>query len=624
MHKSLGKATAPLILGALGVVYGDIGTSPLYAFGLAFDADGPFRPGRTEILGTLSLIIWALILIVCVKYVLLILRVDNNGEGGIMALMARALRSLPTYSRSARLIVPLGLLGTAFFLADSTITPAISVLSAVEGIEILAPRLEPFVVPISTVILVTLFAIQYQGTERVGNLFGPVMVVWFLVLAGLGINSILERPDVLWAIDPRFGLNLLMENSKIALMIMGVVVLSVTGVEALYADMGHFGRSSIRIAWFVLVFPALLLNYLGQGALLLKNPEAADHPFFSLAPESLLLPLIILATFATIIASQAVISGAFSICRQAVQMGYLPRLHIRHTSSEATGQIYVPRVNWLLLAAVLVLVSSFGSSAKLADAYGIAVTGTMLVTLILASVVFWQAQPRAHIGIVIVASIFFVIDTAFFSATLTRLPHGGYMPILLSIVLYFTMSTWRQGREHITSGKRRDTLPPEDFIAGLASGRAVRIPGAAVFMARAGEGLPRTLLHNLKHNKVLHEKVILMAIYISDKPRISPSERINIEDLGHGFYRVVVHFGFMEEPNVPEALALLNQHGYKFEDLSTSYFVGRISYVPASRPKLSRWRERIFIALSRNAQSAVDYFHLPIPQVVELGVQEEI
>jgi KUP system potassium uptake protein len=624
MRKSPGKASAPLLLGALGVVFGDIGTSPIYAFGLAFDADGPFRAERAEILGTLSLIIWALILVVCIKYVLLILRVDNNGEGGILALMARAQRGLPAYSRYARLVVPLGLLGTAFFLADSTITPAISVMSAVEGIEVLAPRLEPFVVPISTFILVILFAIQYQGTTRVGALFGPVMVVWFAALAVLGIFSILERPDVLWAADPRFALNLLQTHQSIALTILGVVVLSVTGVEALYADMGHFGRPAIRIAWFILVFPALLLNYLGQGALLLATPKAAEHTFFSLCPESLLLPLVILATFATIIASQAVISGAFSISRQAVQLGYLPRLHIRHTSSEATGQIYVPRANWLLLAAVLVLVTSFGSSADLADAYGIAVSGTMLVTLILASVVFWQARPKAHIRIALAALLFFVIDTAFLSATLTRLPHGGYLPILLSIVLYVTMMTWKQGREHITAAKRRDPLPVEQFIAGLAKGRAVRVPGTAVFMARAGEGLPRTLLHNLKHNKVLHERVVLMAIYISDEPRISRAERASIEDLGHGFYRVVVHFGFMEEPNVPAALALLGQKGFTFEELTTSYFVGRVSFVPARLPKLSRWRERIFIALSRNAQSAVDYFHLPVPQVVELGVQEEI
>ena len=606
------------------MVFGDIGTSPIYAFGLAFDDNGPFKPERPEILGTLSLIIWSLILVVCIKYVLLILRVDNNGEGGILALMARAQRSLPAYSRYASLVVPLGLLGTAFFLADSTITPAISVMSAVEGIEIMAPHLAPFIVPISAVILVSLFAIQYQGTERVGRLFGPVMAVWFLVMAALGINAIHHTPDVLWAMDPRFAQTLLVTHQGVALTILGVVVLSVTGVEALYADMGHFGRPAIRMAWFILVFPALVLNYLGQGALLLHAPKIASHTFFSLCPEILLLPLVILATLATIIASQAVISGAFSISRQAVQLGYLPRLHVQHTSSEATGQIYVPRVNWLLLGAVLILVTSFGSSADLADAYGIAVSGTMLVTLLLAVIVYWQAQPRGHFWIILIAVIFFIVDTSFFSATLTRLPHGGYLPILLSIALYVTMMTWKRGREHLTAAKRRDPLPVEDFIAGLARGRALRVPGTAVFMARAGEGLPRTLLHNLKHNKVLHERVVLMAIYIADEPRIPVAERAKIEDLGHGFYRAVVHFGFMEEPNVPAALALLRQVGFAFDELTTSYFVGRVSFVPARLPVLSRWRERLFIGLSRNAQSAVDYFHLPIPQVVEIGVQEEI
>jgi len=624
MHKTSGLTTAPLLLGALGVVYGDIGTSPLYAFGLAFDADGPFKPSRGDILGTLSLIIWSLILVVSLKYVLLILNVDNNGEGGIMALMARAQRGLSQGSRMSHTVIALGLLGTAFFLADSTITPAISVMSAVEGIEILAPRLEPFIVPVSIVILVSLFTIQSLGTERVGNLFGPVMLIWFVTLAGLGIYSILQQPDVLWAADPRMGLALLQAHSGIALTILGIVVLSVTGVEALYADMGHFGRPAIQGAWFLIVFPALVLNYLGQGALLLRAPKYAAHPFFSLAPQALLLPLVLLATMATIIASQAVISGAFSISRQCVQLGFLPRLHIVHTSPEATGQIYVGRVNWLLLGAVLVLVTSFSSSAKLADAYGIAVTGTMLVTLFLAVIVFWQNWPGAHIGIALGAMFLFTIDATYFSATLTRLDDGGFLPILLCLVLYSMMQTWSRGREIISMRKRRDPLPAEDFISGLARGSAIRVPGTAVFMARAGEGLPRTLLHNLKHNKVLHERVILLAIYMSDEPRVTNRERVTIEPLGHGFFRVVLHFGFMETPDVPAALSLLRQQGFPFEAMETSYFVGRVSFVPALRPRLSRWRERLFIALSRNAQSATDYFHLPNTQVVEVGVQEEI
>ena len=624
MWKSPGKARAPLLLGALGVVFGDIGTSPIYAFGLAFGEDGPLKPLRPEILGTLSLIIWALIIVVCVKYVLIILRVDNNGEGGIMALMARAQRELPGRSPLLRAVIPLGIIGTAFFLADSAITPALSVLSAMEGLEVLTPRLEPVVVPFSAAILTGLFAIQHYGTARVGNLFGPIIVVWFLTLGAFGILAILRTPDVLWALDPRFAVALLYTHGAIAFTIIGVIVLAFTGVEALYADMGHFGRPAIRLAWFIIVFPALVLNYLGQGALLLSDPKTADHTFFSLCPESLLLPLVILAALATIIASQAVISGAFSICRQAVQLGYLPRLHVSHTSSEATGQIYVGRINWLLLAVVLFMVAAFGSSAALASAYGIAVTGTMLVTLILAGIVFWHARPEMRVWMLLLFIPLFFIDATFFGSTMTRLPHGGYLPILMSIAIYTAMMTWKKGREYITAAKRRDPLPVEQFIAGLARGRAVRVPGTAIFMARAGEGMPRTLLHNLKHNKVLHERVVLMAIYIADAPRITAPERVRIEDLGHGFYRVVVHFGFMEEPDVPAALGLLRQQGFAFNEISTSYFVGRVSFVPARQPKFARWRERVFIALSRNAQSAVDYFRLPIPQVVEVGVQEEI
>lgn len=625
MQNTLNKASPRLVLGALGVVFGDIGTSPIYAFGLAFDADGPFKPLRPEILGTLSLMIWSLILVVCVKYVLIILRVDNHGEGGIMALTARAQRGLPERSKLLSIIVPLGIIGTAFFLADSAITPALSVLSAVEGLEVLAPQLAPLVIPLSVIILTSLFMIQHYGTTQVGNFFGPVIIVWFLTLSVFGVLSILRTPDVLWALDPRYAIALLYSHSAIAFTIIGIIVLAFTGVEALYADMGHFGRPSIRIAWFVLVFPALLLNYLGQGALLLSDKSAAEHTFFSLAPAGFLLPLVILATLATIIASQAVISGAFSICRQAVQLDYLPRLHIDHTSSETTGQIYVGRINWLLLAIVLFLVAAFGSSAALASAYGIAVTGTMLVTLTLAGIVFWRAMPERRFWILLLFLPLFVIDATFFGSTMTRLSHGGYLPIMLSIAIYFLMMTWHDGRGFIIARKRRNPLPVENFIAGLANGSAIRVPGTAVFLARAGEGLPRTLLHNLKHNKVLHERIILLAIYIEDEPRVDIADRINIEPLGHGFFRIVLHFGFMEEPNVPGALALLNERGFNFyEPMKTSFFVGRVNYVPALRPKLSRWRERLFIALSRNAQSATDYFNLPNPQVVEVGVQEEI
>ncbi|HKX09199.1 MAG TPA: KUP/HAK/KT family potassium transporter, partial [Stellaceae bacterium] len=549
--QSLRRAKHNLVLGALGVVYGDIGTSPLYTVKQCFDAEGAITP--ENVLGVLSLIAWSLMMVVTVKYVIVIMRADNRGEGGILALTALALRSASRRGRRHRLILMAGLVGAALFYGDGVITPAISVLSAIEGLKVATPFFDPYVIPITVVVLIALFAIQRRGTSLVGGFFGPVMVAWFAVLAVLGAVEIWQQPAILQALNPLWGLRLLASAPLKGFVLMGAVVLAVTGAEALYADMGHFGAHSIRLAWFRLVFPALVVNYFGQGALLLRSPAALENPFYRLVPSWGLYPMVALSAVATVIASQAVISGAFSMTQQAIQLGYLPRMQVRHTSEQERGQIYVPTMNVLLLCAVLALVLGFKSSDNLGTAYGIAVTGTMTLTTVLAftymsAVRHWN--PLLALGLF---GVFLVVDVAFFSANLIKIEEGGWFPLLVATLVYMVMFTWMRGRSLVVAERQRSAMPLDMFLASVGPDR-VRAPGTAIFMTGNVEVVPGALLHNLKHNKFLHERVVLMCVHIEDFPRVADDQRFTIRHLEHGFHTVVVHYGFMDEPNIPRAL----------------------------------------------------------------------
>ncbi len=612
-----------LILGVLGVVYGDIGTSPLYAMRAAVSHFEDGGVEAWEILGLLSLIIWSLILTVTVKYVVFILRADNRGEGGVLALMALAQRSVEN-ARLRWALALIGIAGACLFFGDGIITPAISVLSAVEGLKVVSPHLEKAVLPISIVILVALFLVQYRGTAKMGAVFGPICAAWFLVLGVLGLWEVLHNPGVLAAISPHWAITFCLHYKFAAFIAFGSVVLAVTGAEALYADMGHFGRRPIRWAWVVIVLPALVLNYLGQGALLLRDPASLENPFFLLAPEWFRLPLVFLATAATIIASQAMISGAYTIARQCVQLGFMPRLVVRHTSDTEEGQIYMPQVNIALLIGVLFLVVTFRDSERLAAAYGIAVTGTFVCTSCLAMVVFRRKFGWPLLAVLGVFLPLLALDLAFFLSNVLKIPEGGYVPLVLGFVMFVMMLTWHRGRELLFARIRQDGLPLKSFIARLPQSRTVRVPGTAVFMTSQAEFLPGALLHNLKHNKVLHERVLFVTVANEDVPQVGADRRREVEELAPNIYRIALRYGFQESPNIPRELEALAELGIPYEPMQTSYFLGRETVVAAAVPKMSRWRQWLFVVLSRNSLPATEFFRIPSDRVVELGVKVAI
>ncbi|MBL8837744.1 MAG: potassium transporter Kup [Alphaproteobacteria bacterium] len=612
-----------LAISAIGVVYGDIGTSPLYTLKECFGPHVGFAPTRENVLGILSLIFWSVMLVVTGKYVTFVMRADNRGEGGDMALLALALRGVRKQKRLRWLLVMVGMCGTALFYGDSMITPAISVLSAIEGLELATPVFHPYIVPLALAVLVMLFVVQRHGTERVGGLFGPIMLLWFVVLALLGLVQIVTHPSVLLALNPLWGLEFFLQHRLVGFFALGAVVLALTGAEALYADMGHFGRKPIRLAWFALVMPALMLNYFGQGALIIENPEAVANPFYLLVPHWMRLPMVVLATLATVIASQAVISGAFSITRQAIQLGYVPRLRVRHTSEATIGQVFISQINWGLCFAVMWLVVTFRSSSNLASAYGIAVTGTMITTSILFFVVMvtvwgWRWQLAAA-----VVGFFGIIDICFFAANIIKVVEGGWFPLLIGAVIFSLMTTWKRGVEILAEMRRRDALALDDFLARITDRSPHRVKGTAVYMTANPFGVPQALLHNLKHNKVLHERVVLLTIQTEDIPYVAPSDRIAVTELEKGFRRIVIHYGFMDQPDVPRAMEECAKFGLTIDMMETSFFLGRETLIPARLPLLARWRERLFIWLARNGISATEFFRIPTNRVVELGEQLE-
>jgi KUP system potassium uptake protein len=613
-----GKALPALTLGAIGVVFGDIGTSPLYALKEIFSGHHPIPVTPENILGLLSMVFWAIMVLVSIKYVAIIMRADNRGEGGSLALLA-LITSRQNPAWLSWVLTMLGIFAAALFYGDSMITPAISVLSAVEGLEIIAPAFKDFVIPVTVIVLTGLFMIQKRGTGLVGLFFGPVMIVWFTVLAGLGINQILRHPEVLVALNPMYAFQFISDYPKLAFLALSAVVLAVTGGEALYTDMGHFGRSPIRLAWFGFVMPALVLNYFGQGALLLHDPQAIRNPFYMLAPEWALIPMVALSTIATVIASQAVISGAFSVARQAVQMGLLPRMAIIHTSGKEEGQIYVPFTNWTLYFAVVALVIGFKSSSNLAAAYGIAVTGTMLIDTILIAFVMRLLWRWHWVFVLLVAGSLLVIDLAFFAANAIKIPEGGWFPLAVGVVSFTVLTTWRRGRKLVNEEMASSSMPLESFIQFTAD--VHRVKGTAVFMTSSPDGVPSALLHNLKHNQILHERVVLMTIKTAGKPFVKQSKQVETQDLGQNFSRVTVTYGFMQNPDVPRALQLCEAQGMTFDMMSTTFYLARETVVPAVKSSFMPLRALIFRLMSKNATSATDFFKIPANRVVELGTQ---
>ncbi len=609
-----------LTVAALGVVYGDIGTSPLYTVKQCFD--GAHSVSDLRVYGVLSLIAWALTLVVTIKYVIVLMRADNRGEGGIFALMVLALRA--TFGHPNRWVLWAGLFGAALFYGDGVLTPAISVLSAVEGLKVKTPALEPYVIPLTLLLLVILFIAQRRGTGRVGGLFGPILILWFTVIGVLGLLEIARYPTILWALDPQFGIDLIRRDPGAGFVLLGSVVLAVTGAEALYADMGHFGRGPIRGAWMRFVFPCLLLNYFGQGALLLGHPHAVENPFYRLAPDWAVLPLVVLASTATVIASQAVISGAFSLTHQAVQLGYLPRMQVRHTSEHEIGQVYVPGINMMLLVVVATTVIGFRSSDALGSAYGIAVTGTMTVTTILAFIYLrigkgwklWQLLP--------LFAIFLTVDLSFFGANLLKIYEGGWYPLAIAVAVFTAMMAWMWGRGRVAAQRAAGGMPLDMLIANLRPDQPVRVPGTAVYMTARVDNVPAALLHNMKHNKVLHERNVLMTVRTIDVPRVSEAERIEIQHFAGNFHTVVIRYGFLEEPDIPRALALCRVGGFRFNLMETSFFVGRDKIVSKRRGGLVTPVNKLFIFLSNLALDATEFFRIPTNRIVELGGQTEI
>lgn len=619
-----GGSLLPLGLAALGVVFGDIGTSPLYAMRECFHGLHAIAPTPANVLGVLSLIFWSLIIVITIKYVIFILKADNNGEGGILALTALASPIQRHKPFRRRWLVLMGVFGAALLYGDGIITPAISVLSAVEGVKVATPALDPYVIPITLAIIIGLFLIQSRGTAKIGRLFGPVMLVWFVVLAVLGIGNAVQNPAVFEAINPLFAVQFFAANGWQGFLVLGTVFLVVTGGEALYADMGHFGRRPIRLAWFVLVLPALLLNYFGQGALLLRSPEAAANVFYLMAPAWLATPLVVLATFATVIASQALISGAYSITMQADNLGFLPRLRILHTSETAFGQIYIPMLNWALMVACILVVVGFRSSSNLAAAYGIAVTSTMAITTIIASVVARERWHWSTPRVAIVFSVFLIIDLAFFGANLVKIPQGGWFPLLVALLIFIIMTTWRQGSQIVYEREREFEMTLDAFLKNLRAQPVQRIAGTAVFMSANPEGTPAALLANLKYNSVLHESVILTTVQTDQAPHVSPAERIRVEAIGEGIYKAVVCYGFMEDPDVPRALAKIKLPELKLKPLAVPYFVNRTRVLASKLPGMAVWREQLYAVMRRNATSAADFFRLPPSQVIEISTTVEM
>ena len=613
-----------LMLGAIGVVFGDIGTSPLYTMREVFGGHHGIVLNHDNVLGLLSVVFWSLVIVVTLKYVTLIMRADNRGEGGILALTALVSGGLAREGRLRWWLVGLGIFGAAMFFGDAMITPAVSVLGAVEGIEVMTPALNRFVVPLALLILVVLFAIQKRGTGSVGALFGPICALWFLVLALLGATQLYANPEVLWALSPTWAIGFVVANPLVTFLSLGAVVLAVTGTEALYADMGHFGASPIRRAWLLFVMPALVLNYFGQGALLLADPKAIQNPFYLLAPQWALLPLVILATAAAVIASQAVISGAFSIARAAVQMGYCPRIAIRHTSEKTMGQIYVPFINWTLLVAVALLVVGFRSSSALAGAYGIAVTMSMLIDSLLIYFVMRRLWGWSRWIALAIAAPLALIDAAFLASNTLKIPDGGWFPLLIGGVVFTMLTTWKRGRKVLFDRLSEDALPLEQFIQSIELAPPVRVEGTAVFLTSTPDRVPHALLHNLKHNKVLHERVVFLTVVTREIPYVPPDERLEIRTLGADFYRMLAYYGFKEEPDVPELLEEAGRRGFPFEMMETSFFVSRETLVASVRPGMAMWRERLFSSMSKNAVKASDFFHVPANRVVELGTQVEL
>ena len=613
-----------MAIATLGVVYGDIGTSPLYAIRECFSGEHALAPVRDNIYGVLSLIFWALIVVISIKYLVFIARADNRGEGGILALMALARPSRESSGWRNALLVAVGLFGAALLYGDGAITPAISVLSAVEGLEVATPALAGFLLPLTVFILVGLFLIQRQGTARVGRLFGPVTLVWFLVLAILGIASIAAEPHILLAINPVYGIELFIQHGTAGFYVLGAVFLVVTGGEALYADMGHFGLRPIRFTWFTLVLPALLLNYFGQGALLLRDPTAADNPFYRLVPTWGLYPMVALATGATIIASQAVISGCFSLTRQAIQLGYCPRLEIRHTSDESIGQIYIAPVNWALMLTTIGVVVGFQSSSALAAAYGVAVSTTMVLTTFLFALVTRQMWGWERWKIGTLLALLLPIDFAFFAANAVKLESGAWFPIILALAVFVCMSTWKRGRQLLGKRLYDRLLPVEMFLRDVQKNPPPRVPGSAVFMTGSASGVPPALLHNFKHNRVLHERVAFLTILTEEIPYVSRQQRLELEPLGHGFFRMIAHYGFMEAPNVHHILARAKEDGLALDVGTTSFFLGRETLLATRQPGMARWRKYLFALMSRNAQQATSFYRIPPNRVVELGAQVEL
>ncbi|MGH8113889.1 MAG: potassium transporter Kup [Rhodanobacteraceae bacterium] len=613
-----------LTIGAVGVVFGDIGTSPLYVLQEVFSSQYGLGISRVTVLGVLSLVFWSLMLVVTLKYVIFVMRADNKGEGGIMALLALAQRSVRGMPRLRWLVVLAAIFGAALFYGDGVITPAISVLSAVEGVKVAEPSLARLVVPISVAILLLLFLLQKYGTAKVGAVFAPVMCVWFVVIALLGLHMILRGPQILTALNPYYAIRFFNSHGIAAFVALGGVVLAVTGTEALYADMGHFGKSPIRRAWLFFVFPALLLNYFGQGALLLRNPHASGNPFYLLVPRALLFPMIALAAAATVIASQAVISGAFSMTREAVQLGYSPRMQVVHTSSRVSGQIFVPGINWMLLVLVLLAVVGFRSSENLGAAYGIAVTGTMVITTLLALLVAWRMWHWKWPLVIALGIPMLIIDCAFFSANLLKVEHGGWFPLVLGLAVFTVMTTWRRGRELVLRQLKHGGLALAPFIASIAEHPPTRVPGTAVFMTANLSAVPHALLHSLKHFKALHARNVLLSVETLETPFADPSERIELHDHGHSFHTATLRFGFAEDPDVPAALAECSKHGLVFDMMDTTFFLSRENVVATKRPGMAPWRDKLFAFLSRNALPATAFFHIPGNRLVELGTQVEI
>lgn len=614
-----------LMFGAIGVVFGDIGTSPLYAMKETFAGAHSLALDRLHIFGVLSLVFWSITMVVSIKYVIFIMRADNKGEGGSLALLALVNRATHGNARLSAVVAALGIFAAALFYGDSMITPAISILSAVEGIQVVAPQMEQWVIPATLGILVVLFAIQSHGTSTVGVLFGPVMVTWFSVLAVLGVRNIGLNPEVLKALSPHYALLFLINDGWAGFLALGSVVLAVTGAEALYADMGHFGRTPIRLAWYVLVLPALVMNYFGQGALLLAQPDALENPFFRMAPGWAGIPLLVLATCATVIASQAVISGAFSVTRQAIQLGYLPRMTIVHTSEKEIGQIYIPILNWVLMIFVMALVLGFRSSSNLASAYGVAVTGTMVIDACLIGMVMILLWGWNRRKVFLLMGTFMVLDLSYFLANATKIPHGGWFPLAIGITVFLFLTTWKKGRQLLMARLAQENMPDDVFLASL-SDRVTRVPGTAIFLTGTSAGMPLALLHNLKHNKVVHERVVILTVCMEEYPFIVEESRIQTTEIAPGFSRLVLRFGFMEDTNIPKTLAHArsDQLGFFYEPMSISYFLSRETIIPSQNPGMAIWREHLFAGMARTATSAMDFFHLPSNRVVELGSQVEI